>query len=135
MIGFVPQDLAIYPDLTARENLVFFGRLQGWAAKALETRVAEVLEMIGLADRAKDRTDTFSGGMKRRLNIGVGLLHRPRLLILDEPTVGVDPQSRNAILTSVADLGSGGDGDPLHDPLHGRSRAPLRPDRDHRRRA
>ena len=108
MIGFVPQDLAIYPDLTAKENLVFFGRLQKMGGKALETRVAEVLEMIGLADRAKERTDTFSGGMKRRLNIGVGLLHRPRLLILDEPTVGVDPQSRNAILTSVADLQSEG---------------------------
>ncbi len=72
--------------------------------KELDRRVDEVLELIGLADRAKDRTDSFSGGMKRRLNIGIGLLHRPKLLVLDEPTVGVDPQSRNAILSSVADL-------------------------------
>ncbi len=103
-IGYVPQDLAIYPDLTARENLRFFGRLQRLGGKELERRVDEVLELIGLADRAKDRTDAFSGGMKRRLNIGIGLIHRPKLLVLDEPTVGVDPQSRNAILSSVADL-------------------------------
>jgi ABC-2 type transport system ATP-binding protein len=103
-IGYVPQDLAIYPDLTARENLKFFGRLQRMGGKALDARVDEVLEVIGLADRAKDRTEGFSGGMKRRLNIGIGLLHRPRLLVLDEPTVGVDPQSRNAILTSIAEL-------------------------------
>ena len=74
--------------------------------KELDRRVDEVLDLIGLADRAKERTDRFSGGMKRRLNIGVGLLHRPKLLVLDEPTVGVDPQSRNAILASVADLES-----------------------------
>jgi ABC-2 type transport system ATP-binding protein len=104
MVGFVPQDLAIYPDLTAAENLRFFGRLQRMGGKELDARVAEVLDLIGLSDRAKERTDAFSGGMKRRLNIGVGLLHHPKLLVLDEPTVGVDPQSRNAILTSVADL-------------------------------
>ncbi len=104
MIGYVPQDLAIYPDLSARENLRFFGRLQRLSGKALEARVVEVLEVIGLSDRADERTDGFSGGMKRRLNIGIGLLHRPKLLVLDEPTVGVDPQSRNAILSSVADL-------------------------------
>ena len=103
-IGYVPQDLAIYPDLTARENLKFFGRLQRMGGKALDARVDEVLEVIGLSDRAKDRTEGFSGGMKRRLNIGIGLLHHPRLLVLDEPTVGVDPQSRNAILTSIAEL-------------------------------
>jgi len=103
-IGFVPQDLAIYPDLTARENLRFFGRLERLSGRELDRRVDEVLETIGLADRAKDRTDSFSGGMKRRLNIGIGLLHRPALLVLDEPTVGVDPQSRNAILSSIADL-------------------------------
>jgi ABC-2 type transport system ATP-binding protein len=107
-IGLVPQDLAIYPDLTARENLVFFGRLYGMAGKALTARVDEVLEIIGLAERAGDRTDEYSGGMKRRLNIGIGLLHRPRLLILDEPTVGVDPQSRNAILESVEQLSGEG---------------------------
>jgi ABC-2 type transport system ATP-binding protein len=107
-IGYVPQDLAIYPDLTARENLRFFGRLQRLGGRELEQRVDEILTMTDLADRAKDRVDSFSGGMKRRLNIGVGLLHRPALLVLDEPTVGVDPQSRNAILSSVEDLGREG---------------------------
>jgi ABC-2 type transport system ATP-binding protein len=103
-IGYVPQDLAIYPDLTARENLRFFGRLQRLRGKELDRRVDEVLAVTDLAERADDRTDSFSGGMKRRLNIGIGLLHHPRLLVLDEPTVGVDPQSRNAILSSVAEL-------------------------------
>jgi ABC-2 type transport system ATP-binding protein len=103
-IGLVPQELAIYPDLTAAENLSFFGRLYGMTGDSLSTRVDEVLEVIGLSDRRADLTKEFSGGMKRRLNIGIGLLHRPRLLILDEPTVGVDPQSRNAILESVEDL-------------------------------
>ncbi len=103
-IGLVPQDLAIYPDLTARENLRYFGRLQRLGRDALEHRIDEVLKLIGLADRAGDLTKEYSGGMKRRLNIGIGLLHQPRLLILDEPTVGVDPQSRNAILESVEAL-------------------------------
>lgn len=107
-IGYVPQDLAIYPDLTARENLRFFGLLQRMRGRELARRIDETLELIGLADRAKDRTDEFSGGMKRRLNIGIGLLHRPRLLVLDEPTVGVDPQSRNAILASIEALESEG---------------------------
>jgi ABC-2 type transport system ATP-binding protein len=107
-IGLVPQDLAIYPELTARENLTFFGRLQGMRGKELSDRVQEVLDLIGLADRAKDATKEFSGGMKRRLNIGIGLLHRPALLILDEPTVGVDPQSRNSILESVEALSGAG---------------------------
>ena len=107
-IGYVPQDIAIYPDLTARENLRFFGELYGLGGGGLKTRVNEVLELVGLSDRANDRTEDFSGGMKRRLNIGLGLLHSPRLLILDEPTVGVDPQSRNAILESVAQLGREG---------------------------
>jgi ABC-2 type transport system ATP-binding protein len=107
-IGFVPQDLAIYPDLSARENLEFFGRLYGLSGARLRERTAEVLDLIGLGERAKDRTSTFSGGMQRRLNIGIGLLHQPRLLLLDEPTVGVDPQSRNAILESIAALGRKG---------------------------
>jgi ABC-2 type transport system ATP-binding protein len=107
-IGLVPQDLAIYPDLSARENLTFFGRLYGMKGPSLAKRIAEVLEVIGLADRANDRTKEFSGGMKRRLNIGIGLLHQPTLLILDEPTVGVDPQSRNAILESVEQLSRAG---------------------------
>jgi ABC-2 type transport system ATP-binding protein len=107
-IGLVPQDLAIYPDLTARENLRFFARLYGLDSATMTARVDEVLEVIGLSDRADDLTKEFSGGMKRRLNIGIGLLHTPRLLILDEPTVGVDPQSRNAILESVEHLSAEG---------------------------
>ncbi|NNF63853.1 MAG: ABC transporter ATP-binding protein [Acidimicrobiia bacterium] len=107
-VGLVPQELAIYPDLTAAENLMFFGKLYGIGSNALAQRVDEVLEIVGLIDRRDDRTDEYSGGMKRRLNIGIGLLHSPELLILDEPTVGVDPQSRNAILTSVERLGADG---------------------------
>ncbi len=107
-VGLVPQDLAIYPDLTARENLRFFGRLHGMEPRSLSDRVSEVLAVIGLTERADDRAAEFSGGMKRRLNIGIGLLHHPRLLILDEPTVGVDPQSRNAILESVEHLSAEG---------------------------
>ncbi|HEY5436063.1 MAG TPA: ABC transporter ATP-binding protein [Candidatus Limnocylindrales bacterium] len=107
-IGFVPQDLAIYPDLSARENLQFFGRLYGLSGARLKTRIGEVLEIVGLTARANDRTDKYSGGMQRRLNIGIGLLHQPRLLLLDEPTVGVDPQSRSAILESIAALGRQG---------------------------
>lgn len=107
-LGYVPQDLAVYPDLTATENLRFFGRLQGLGGSALDERIAVVLETVGLADRADDRSEEYSGGMKRRLNIAVGLLHEPLLLVLDEPTVGVDPQSRNAILESVERLGGGG---------------------------
>ncbi len=108
LVGLVPQDLAIYPDLTGRENLRFFGRLHGLWKAELDRRIAEVLDIVGLADRADERTDRYSGGMKRRLNIGIGLVHRPRLLVLDEPTVGVDPQSRNAILASVEELGGTG---------------------------
>jgi ABC-2 type transport system ATP-binding protein len=107
-IGLVPQELAIYPDLTGRENLTFMGRLYGMGGDDLKRRADEVLDIIGLADRADNRTDEYSGGMKRRLNIGIGLLHKPTLLILDEPTVGVDPQSRNAILESVEALSSEG---------------------------
>jgi ABC-2 type transport system ATP-binding protein len=107
-IGLVPQDLAIYPDLTARENLAFFGRLYGMGGSDLVSRTDEVLAVIGLADRSDDLINEYSGGMKRRLNIGIGLLHKPQLLILDEPTVGVDPQSRNAILESVERLSEEG---------------------------
>jgi ABC-2 type transport system ATP-binding protein len=104
-LGYVPQDLALYPDLTARENLEFFGRLYGLSGDTLAQRIGEALELVGLADRGGDRIGTYSGGMKRRANMAAGLLHRPRLLVLDEPTVGVDPQSRNAILETVAGLG------------------------------
>jgi ABC-2 type transport system ATP-binding protein len=107
-IGYVPQEIAVYPDLSARENLRFFARLYGMSRAEAGRRADEVLEVIGLTDRAGDQTETYSGGMKRRLNIGIGLLHRPRLLVLDEPTVGVDPQSRNAILESVAALSGAG---------------------------
>ena len=103
-IGVVPQELALYEDLTARENLAFWGQMYGLSGKALNTRIDEVLEQIGLTDKAKARIKTYSGGMKRRVNIGVGLLHKPRLLFMDEPTVGIDPQSRRAILDSVKEL-------------------------------
>ena len=107
-IGLVPQDLAIYPDLTGEENLRFFGHLYGMSGQPLAGRVAEVLELVGLSERKDNHSKEYSGGMKRRLNIGIGLLHRPKLLVLDEPTVGVDPQSRNAILESVENLSTAG---------------------------
>jgi ABC-2 type transport system ATP-binding protein len=103
-IGYVPQDIALYPDLSGAENLRFWGRMQGLSGRELAARVEAVLELVGLADRARDKVADYSGGMQRRLNIGAGLLHRPRLLVLDEPTVGVDPQSRNAILENVEAL-------------------------------
>jgi ABC-2 type transport system ATP-binding protein len=103
-IGVVPQEIALYEDLTAKENLIFWGQMYGLSGKSLTTQVDEVLEQIGLVDKAKDRVKTYSGGMKRRVNIGVGLLHKPKLLFMDEPTVGIDPQSRRAILDTVKDL-------------------------------
>lgn len=108
VLGLVPQEIALYPDLTGAQNLRFFGSLQGMSGKELATRIDEVLEVVRLTERAEDKVEEYSGGMQRRANIAVGLLHRPELLILDEPTVGVDPQSRNAILESVTDLGSQG---------------------------
>jgi ABC-2 type transport system ATP-binding protein len=107
-VGYVPQDVALYPDLTARENLRFFGRLYRLRSALLRERVEDVLELVGLSSRGDDRVEGFSGGMKRRLNIGAALLHRPQLLVLDEPTVGVDPQSRHAILESVAEFARDG---------------------------
>ena len=101
MIGVVPQELALYDDLSARGNLTFWGQMYDLGGSALNTRIDEVLEQIGLVDRAKELVKTYSGGMKRRVNIGVGLLHKPRLLFMDEPTVGIDPQSRRAILDTV----------------------------------
>ena len=109
-IGYVPQDVALYPDLTGRENLLFFASLYRIGRRQARDRVAEVLDVVGLTERAGERVEKYSGGMKRRLNIAVGLIHRPRLLVLDEPTVGVDPQSRNAILSSVERLSSEGMG-------------------------
>ena len=104
VIGVVPQEIALYEELTAHENLLFWGQMYGLNGKPLNSRVDEVLQQIGLTDRAKNRVKTYSGGMKRRVNIGVGLLHKPRLLFMDEPTVGIDPQSRRAILDTVKDL-------------------------------
>ncbi|MFN2218317.1 MAG: ATP-binding cassette domain-containing protein [Anaerolineae bacterium] len=107
-MGLVPQELALYPTLSARQNLLFFGRIYGLKGKELHQRVDEVLEMIGLTERANDPIQDYSGGMKRRVNIGAGLLHKPEILFLDEPTVGVDPQSRNAIFESVEALNRNG---------------------------
>ncbi|NUT96151.1 MAG: ABC transporter ATP-binding protein [Saccharothrix sp.] len=107
-IGYVPQELALYPDLTGRENLRFFARLYGLSGRAAARRVDHVLDVVGLADRAGDLAGKYSGGMKRRLNAGIGLLHEPLLLVLDEPTAGVDPQSRNAIMDDVRRLAATG---------------------------
>ncbi len=103
-IGLVPQELALYPTLSARDNLDYFGRIYGLRGRELRRRVDEVLETVDLTERAKAAVKTYSGGMKRRLNIAAGLLHRPEVLFLDEPTVGVDPQSRNAIFEHVERL-------------------------------
>lgn len=104
LIGVVPQEIALYPTLTARQNLEFFGRMYGMGGAQLKNRVDEVLDFIDLKERGDDRIDTFSGGMKRRVNIGVGLLHHPQLIYMDEPTVGIDPQSRRRILDTVLRL-------------------------------
>ena len=103
-IGIVPQEIALYEDLSARENLLFWGQMYGLSGAGLRQRIGEVLAETGLGEKANQRVKTFSGGMKRRLNIGVGLLHRPTLLFMDEPTVGIDPQSRRAILETIKDL-------------------------------
>ena len=108
LIGIVPQELAIYNELTATENLRFFGQLYGIDEATLHERVQGILPAIGLADRADDRAGTFSGGMKRRLNLGASLVHEPKLLLLDEPTTGVDPQSRNHIFEEVRRLNAAG---------------------------
>jgi ABC-2 type transport system ATP-binding protein len=104
VLGFVPQEIALYEDLTARENLTFWGKMYGLRGGALKARVDEVLDVIGLRDRAKERVGKYSGGMKRRVNIGVALLHKPQVIYMDEPTVGIDPQSRRNILDSVVTL-------------------------------
>ncbi len=107
-LGLVPQELALYPVLSARDNLNFFGRIYGLRGKRLRERVDAVLELVGLTDRAEEAIETYSGGMKRRINIAAGLLHEPEILFLDEPTVGVDPQSRNAIFEGVEALNRSG---------------------------
>ncbi len=108
LLGIVPQDLAIYNDLTALQNVKFFGALYGLKGSALHKQAMETLAFVGLEDKAKELVKTFSGGMKRRLNIACGLVHRPRLLILDEPTVGIDPQSRNHIMEAILKLNQEG---------------------------
>jgi ABC-2 type transport system ATP-binding protein len=104
IIGLVPQDLAVYPLLSARDNLLFFGRIYGLKGRPLRQRVDDLLEMVGINERTNDLVDKFSGGMKRRVNIAAGLLHQPQVLFLDEPTVGVDPQSRNFIFDNIEQL-------------------------------
>ena len=108
LLGVVPQDIALYPDLSARENLRFWGRMFGLRGADLDQRVEEILLVVGLTDRQRDRVGTFSGGMKRRLNIAAALLHDPRVVVMDEPTVGIDPQSRRAILDHVKSMNQQG---------------------------
>ncbi|KAA3645861.1 MAG: ATP-binding cassette domain-containing protein [Chloroflexi bacterium] len=103
-IGVVPQEIALYPTISAKENLQFWGRMYGLRGKHLQERVDATLDIAGLADRADGKVETFSGGMKRRINIAVGLLHNPKILFMDEPTVGIDPQSRRRILDTVQEL-------------------------------
>lgn len=108
IIGLVPQDLAVYPQLSARDNLLFFGRIYGLKGQQLQHRVSDLLDLVGLSERANDQVNNFSGGMKRRVNIAAGLLHQPQVLFLDEPTVGVDPQSRNFIFDNIERLNQQG---------------------------
>jgi ABC-2 type transport system ATP-binding protein len=103
-IGVVPQELALYEDLTAQENVEFFARIYGLPREKRQTRAREVLEQVGLADRTREPVRNFSGGMKRRLNLALGIVHQPAFLMLDEPTVGVDPQSRQKIFDIIRDL-------------------------------
>ncbi|WP_407270536.1 ABC transporter ATP-binding protein [Radiobacillus sp. PE A8.2] len=107
-IGIVPQDIALYPTMSARDNLIFWGKMYGLSSKSAKNRANQVLALVGLEERAKDKIETFSGGMKRRINIGAALMHEPELLIMDEPTVGIDPQSRNHILDTVKQLNQQG---------------------------
>jgi ABC-2 type transport system ATP-binding protein len=107
-IGVVPQEVALYEDLSARENLSFWGKMYGLRGAPLRQRIDEVLEVVGLTDRQKGRVGKYSGGMKRRLNIGIALLHKPQVVIMDEPTVGIDPQSRRNILDNVKELNQQG---------------------------
>lgn len=104
LVGVAPQSLAIYDEMSGRENVTFFGKMQGLRGGELKERVAWALEFVGLADRQKDKASEYSGGMKRRLNLAIAVVHKPKLLLLDEPTVGVDPQSRNAIFEHILAL-------------------------------
>lgn len=108
LVGLVPQDIALYADMTARQNLMFFGRLYGMSKADLRPRIDDVLELVGLADRGDEPVEAYSGGMKRRINVAAALLHRPTLLLLDEPMVGVDPQSRSLMFDMIMGLASDG---------------------------
>jgi ABC-2 type transport system ATP-binding protein len=108
LIGVVPQEIALYPSLSARQNLLFWGRMYGLGGADLNRRAAELLDLVGLRDRAEDQVATYSGGMQRRINIAVGLLHRPEIVFMDEPTVGIDPQSRRNILETIKTLNQQG---------------------------
>ncbi|MDP4182806.1 MAG: ABC transporter ATP-binding protein [Bacillota bacterium] len=103
-LGIVPQDLAVYEEISAEKNVAFFAALYGLRGKELKTKVDEALQFVGLLDKKKDKVKTFSGGMKRRLNIACAIAHNPKIIIMDEPTVGIDPQSRNHILNSIKEL-------------------------------
>ena len=118
-IGLVTQEITVFDDLSARENLQFFGGLYGLRGQELKDRIAETLAFVGLAENAEKRVKKYSGGMKRRLNVACALTHRPELLVMDEPTVGIDPQSRNHILEQVRALSAEGHDHRLHLPLHG----------------
>lgn len=107
-LGYVPQEIALYQSLSGYENLKYFGGLYGLSGAALKKRIDAVSEIIGINERLKDKVEHYSGGMKRRINIGVALLHNPKLIIMDEPTVGIDPQSRNHILETVKRLNEEG---------------------------
>ncbi|MDB5053181.1 MAG: transporter ATP-binding protein [Bacilli bacterium] len=107
-VGYVPQEITLYEKISAYQNLVFFGEMYGVSGKVLKQQIAKVLELVGLSDRAHDPVRTFSGGMKRRINIAASLMHNPKLVILDEPTVGIDPQSRNHIFEMIRELKSQG---------------------------
>lgn len=107
-LGFVPQELALYPTLSALDNLIFFGQIYGLRGKVLKQRIEWVLDTVHLVERAGEPVEQFSGGMKRRVNLAIGLLHQPDILFLDEPTVGIDPQSRNAIFESIETLNQAG---------------------------
>ncbi|MGB4594176.1 MAG: ABC transporter ATP-binding protein [Coriobacteriia bacterium] len=107
-LGIVPQEIALYPTLSAGENLAFWGRMYGLSGSALKSAVDDALELAGLAERSRERIEKYSGGMKRRINIAAGILHKPKVLLMDEPTVGIDPQSRNHILDTVKNLNAAG---------------------------
>jgi ABC-2 type transport system ATP-binding protein len=107
-LGIVPDEIALYREISARENLAFWGRMYGLGGQTLKERIAAVIEIVGLADRIDDKVEDFSGGMKRRLNIAAGLLHEPQVLLMDEPTVGIDPQSRRRILDTIKELNGQG---------------------------